>query len=176
MKTMLVAATVAVVSGCAGSAPVMVGSNPGSPYVYDFPSNPVTRAPTQDIEVPKATNPVVVIDDGPSDPMYIKGEGVGGEVAHHFLTTSRIMFERSDYEKIEKAAHQAILLSPTGEAVDWSNASTGRSGYVKVLKSMNKLGKYCRQFESEIRMKGGAVVMDDTACQTSQGTWFLLKD
>jgi surface antigen len=166
MKNMFVVGAIALLTACT------VNYTPVKGDVPDY--NPQLPDPVYQPEVPKVSKPVVKIDKEVTKPRYHRGPGIGGEIAETFFNTARIVFERSDYEHIEQAANEAITVRSTGEAVEWQNAQSGRSGHVKVLKSLNKDGRYCRQFESEVVMNGGSVVMDNFACKDPRGNWFLL--
>lgn len=166
MKNMFALGAFAFVSACALNYAPMRGDVPSyPPNLIEAENRP---------EVPTVSKPVISIDQELNKPLDYKGAGIGGEVAESFLKTAKIAFEGSDYELIEKAANEAINARPVGEAVTWDNRQSGRSGHVKVLKSLNKDGRYCRQFESEVKMSGGSVVMDNFACKDKSDNWFLL--
>lgn len=168
MKIMYALAAVVLSSACT------INNSPVRGDVPSYTPLPQPHYPVQTVETPKVTKPEIKIDSEVRRPNYRAGAGIGGMIAQEFFDSAKIVFERSDYEDIERAANTAINSRDVGKPVSWDNRRTGRSGQVNVIKSLNKDGRYCRQFENEVRMTGGSVIMDGFACKDPQSNWYLL--
>ncbi|MBO9428406.1 RT0821/Lpp0805 family surface protein [Sulfitobacter sp. R18_1] len=166
MKTLLATSILVLAAACTiNTAPV------GDISPVYLPEQPTASPPA--VKVPTAIMPAIEIDEEPNKARYYKGSGIGGDVAEYIFKNAKIVFAKSDYEHIEKAANAAISSRSTGDVVRWANRSTKREGHVKVTKALNKDGRYCRELETEILMNGGKIIVDNTVCKNKGGGWFL---
>lgn len=73
-------------------------------------------------------------------------------------------------------ASERAHTSPVGEAISWNNPETGHSGSVTPIREgQSSVGRYCREYEQEIRVDGRTQTAVGSACQNADGTWEVVS-
>jgi surface antigen len=63
-----------------------------------------------------------------------------------------------------------------GEAIEWSNPSTGNGGRIVALREgISSLGSYCREFRQSVTIAGRRQQAYGIACQETDGSWQLVS-
>jgi surface antigen len=65
----------------------------------------------------------------------------------------------------------AIVNTPVGQEASWTNSKTHRSYVVRPVKSFRKKGRYCREFQTRIKVAGKWQQGYGRACRQPDGSW-----
>lgn len=83
--------------------------------------------------------------------------------------------DRADMVYAANASERAHS-APVGETISWSNPESGHSGSITpVREGKSTAGRYCREYEQEIRVDGRRETAVGQACQNSDGTWQVVS-
>ncbi|MBF0393435.1 MAG: glycine zipper 2TM domain-containing protein [Alphaproteobacteria bacterium] len=93
------------------------------------------------------------------------GAFVGGEMGNSMDKTDRMHAQR---------ATLSALNGNGGGHVAWNNPRSGRSGRVVPIKSYERRGARCRDFEQIVEYRGRPYHSFGTACRTPNGNWKIV--
>jgi len=79
-----------------------------------------------------------------------------------------------DQRRIHEQAQIAATQAPIGETIIWNQGSA--SGSVTAIRDgTSNTGKYCREFQHEVRVGGKVEKAYGTACRQPDGSWQILS-
>jgi len=96
------------------------------------------------------------------------GALLGGEVGRSL--------DKSDRLYAERASHQALETSRSGQPVEWRNPDSGHQGWTTPQPAYkNEVGQYCREFTQTVLIGGRQEQAYGTACRQPDGTWKVIS-
>ncbi|MFQ5974407.1 MAG: RT0821/Lpp0805 family surface protein [Alphaproteobacteria bacterium] len=77
-----------------------------------------------------------------------------------------------DVEIAVRAMQVAMETKPTGEAVDWTNPTSGNAGAFTPRRTfITDRGIFCRDYEEKLEVGERSGVVNNTACRSEDGVW-----
>lgn len=84
--------------------------------------------------------------------------------------------DAADQQQANRAAHQALESSPSGQAVAWRNPDSGHSGTVTPVRTYEQqAGQYCREYQQTVVVAGKTETAYGTACRQPDGSWRIVN-
>ncbi|MCZ6764305.1 MAG: RT0821/Lpp0805 family surface protein [Alphaproteobacteria bacterium] len=96
------------------------------------------------------------------------GAAIGSELGASLDAQDRALASRA-----ETRAHTA----PIGQPIAWENPDSGHSGTIVAVREGHEKAsdRYCREYETEIRIGGRSETGVGTACQNPDGSWDIVS-
>ncbi len=69
----------------------------------------------------------------------------------------------------------AIVNTPVGQEASWTNAKTNRTYVVRPVKNYRQGNRYCREFQTRIKVAGKWQQGYGRACRQPDGAWKIVK-
>ena len=77
-----------------------------------------------------------------------------------------------DVQIAVQAMQVAMETKPTGEAVDWTNPTSGNAGAFTPRRTfITDRGIFCRDYEEKLEVGDRSGVVNNTACRSDDGAW-----
>jgi surface antigen len=86
------------------------------------------------------------------------------------------LLDQRDRQMANEAAQRALETAPSGQATNWHNPDSGRSGSVTPTRTyQNADGTYCREYQTDVVISGKKQQSFGTACRQPDGTWKIVS-
>ena len=69
----------------------------------------------------------------------------------------------------------AIVNTPIGQQASWTNTKSNRTYVVRPVKNYRSGNRYCREFQTRIKVAGKWQQGYGRACRQPDGTWKIIK-
>ena len=79
--------------------------------------------------------------------------------------------DRQDRQNMQSA----IVQTPVGQEASWENKQTGRAYRVRPVKTYRDDGRYCREFQTRIKIDAHWQQGYGKACRQPDGAWQIVK-
>ena len=79
--------------------------------------------------------------------------------------------DRRDRQNMQSA----IVRTPVGQEATWTNSKTDTTYVVRPVKQYHSHGRYCREFQTRIKVAGRWRNGYGTACRQPDGTWKITR-
>ena len=84
--------------------------------------------------------------------------------------------DEADQTTMIQHFNRAMESAPTGQAVTWTNPSSGTSVQLSATRTFQQSdGTYCREFSQSIKSKGEPSTTKGVACRQSDGSWQIIS-
>jgi surface antigen len=102
-------------------------------------------------------------------------QGAGGTPAIIPTVAAASAFDDPDQAAMIQHFNRAMESAPTGQAVTWTNPSSGTMIQLSVTRTFQRADDtYCREFTQSIMNKDQPSTTKGTACRQSDGTWQII--
>lgn len=151
-KTLLAAAMVAALAGCAE------GNNEGGATLLGAGIGALTGA--------------AIGGHGSGAALGAMAGFMGGAIIGNKIGRNMDEVDRMRWRDAQERAYRA----PIGEDIVWNNPSTGNSGRVRPIRDgRSRAGAYCREFQTEVTISGRREDAFGRACQQPDGSWKIVE-
>lgn len=83
--------------------------------------------------------------------------------------------DRADIQYHDRAGQSALEHNKVGATSSWKNPDTGASGTFTPVKTYEKAGSYCREFNQTIKIGDKVEKGYGTACRQPDGSWKIIN-
>lgn len=80
-------------------------------------------------------------------------------------------FDAAEREIIAAATRETLENNKTGQSRNWDNPATDRRGTVMPMRTFERSGFPCREFQQTATIEGRTLIAYDVACRRTDGTW-----
>jgi hypothetical protein len=104
---------------------------------------------------------------------HYRGDDFWGWLAFTAVTLAIIDSLNEQQQREHELAMRQALRAPVGETIVWRDS--GASGSVTVIREgISSVGRYCREYQQEVRIGGESQRVYGTACRNPDGTWQIM--
>lgn len=83
--------------------------------------------------------------------------------------------DRADRAYAQQTASRGLEYSPAGQSSVWRNPDSGHSGTFTPIRTYEREGRNCREYESTIQIGGQSEKAIGQACRRPDGTWEIVS-
>ncbi len=80
-------------------------------------------------------------------------------------------FDAAERAVIAAETQETLEHNKTGQSRNWQNPATGRRGTVLPMRTFERSGFPCREFQQTVTIAGRTLIAYDVACRRDDGTW-----